>query len=60
MAFLLCAFGVYRLQVGTVGDGGEDGGLFLILGVGLFLFSAAAAWWSVFWSAHVLHRRPPR
>lgn len=60
MACFMCAFGVYRMQVGTVGDGGEDGGLFLILGIALFLFAAVAAWWSKFWYQHVLYRRPPR
>jgi hypothetical protein len=60
MSFFVCAFGVYRIQVGTVGDGGEDGSLFLILGIALFLFAAAAACWSKFWYQHVLYRRPPR
>jgi hypothetical protein len=60
VSFLICVFGVYRIQVGIVGDGGEDGGLFLILGIAIFLFAAVTAWGSKFWYRHVLYRRPPR
>lgn len=55
----MCARGVFLSSRPNPERPGEDGGLFIVLGVAVFLFAWATSFFSRLWSERVVHRKPP-
>lgn len=58
MAAFCAGYGVFRILVPNLDRPGDDGGIMLVLGVGIFLFALVSSWLSRLWSERVLHRPP--
>lgn len=54
------AYGVYRLVNPNAANPGDDGGIMILLGIGLLLFAVVSSAASRFLNARVLHRKPSR
>ncbi|MEO6277949.1 hypothetical protein [Roseateles sp.] len=58
MAVVCVGYGVFRILVPNVDRPGDDGGIMLVLGVGIYLFALLSSRLSRLWSERVLHRPP--